>query len=233
MTELDRLKSKFVADLSHEVRTPVTTLGLYLDLLAQGDPDRQSEYLQILNEQVNRLKALVENILDISRLDLEDQKQVKLGVLDLNETVARVIKAHEAQAKVSGLLLQFEPAPDLPPVRGNGYQIGQMVMNLIVNAIRYTPEGDIVIKTACDVPTLNAILTVQDSGIGISEDDMPHLYQRFYRGARVGQMAIPGSGLGLAIVKEIVDLHGGGITIESVVSEGTTVTISLPLAKKP
>ena len=228
LQELDRLKSKFVADVSHELRTPVANIGVYLHLLERGKPEKHARYLTVLKEQTDRLAGLIEDIMDLSRLDLGKEK-VEFTPVDLNALVKQMIAAHRSPAEAAGLELTFKPDVALPPVRGERNQLARVVTNLVTNAINYTPGGQVRVSTHLDTEHGQVCLKVQDTGLGIEPEDMPHIFARFYRGKRVGSSNIPGTGLGLAIVKEVVDLHGGKIEVESQVGEGSIFRVWLPL----
>ena len=232
LKELDRLKSKFVSDVSHELRSPITNLSLYLELLEQAKPEKQIRYLTILKNQTKRLIQLVEDILNLSRLDAGKDALV-FSPVDLNAITRQVAVAHSRRAQAAGLILSFEPAPNLPSILGDPNQLTQVVTNLIDNAINYTPQGTINISTQLDGETGQVCLVVRDSGSGISPPDLPHIFERFYRGQYASDHSIPGTGLGLAIVKEIVDFHHGTVTVASVETEGTTLKVWLPLAEQP
>jgi len=227
LTELDRLKSKFVSDVSHELRTPVANLSLYVDLLQHGKPEKHEKYLNGLREQAGLLKRLVDDILDLSRLE-RDQAAGVLAPADLNAAAEQVVAAHQPRADLAGLTLTFAPDPDLPPVRGNYDQLIQIITNLVANALNYTRAGQVRISTQHRDD--RAYLQVQDTGLGIDDMDIPHLFERFYRGTGAARSGTPGTGLGLSIVKEIVDLHGGEIEVTSRVGEGTTFKVWLPIA---
>jgi PAS domain S-box-containing protein len=224
LQELDQLKSKFVSDVSHELRTPVTSLKLYTELLDHGKPEKQAGYKQSLIEQANRLMQLVEDILNLSRLEL-GASRIQFEPVDLNTLVAAVVGAHQPGAEAAGLKLSFTPDAHLPPVQGEPNQLAQVMTNLITNAINYTPQGMVQVRTFRRGQRI--CLEVQDSGLGIDPEDVPHLFDRFYRGTRAVKSKIRGTGLGLAIVKEIVDLHGGQIEVESKVNAGTTFRVCL------
>ena len=228
LDELDRLKTKFVSDVSHELRTPATNLKLYLELLERGKPEKRDQYMAVLKEQAVRLGKLIENILDLTRLERDKETMVFVPV-DLNAVAGSVVAAHQAQAEAAGLALNFEPDTDLPPVHGEQNRLMQVVTNLVANAINYTPAGQVRVSTRLDLERNTVCLEVQDTGMGVAPEDMPHLFERFYRGKHASQLDIPGSGLGLGIAKEIVDLHGGAITIHSKVGVGTTFTVTLPV----
>lgn len=229
LQELDRLKSKFVSDVSHELRTPITNLGLYLDLLKRGKPENYDRYLSVLRHEAGRLGQLVEDILNLSRLEMGPTARPAFEPVDLNAIIEQVITAHTARAAAAGLQLAFRPSPALPLVPGEPNQLAQVVTNLVINAVNYTREGSVTVSTFMGDGRNQVCLEVRDTGIGIAEEDMQHLFERFYRGQQVGQYAIPGTGLGLAIVKEIVDLHQGELEMESRVGEGSTFRVWLPM----
>ncbi len=230
LEELDKMKSKFVADVSHELRIPVTNLSLYIDLLESGTAAKRHEYLRTFREQVSRLATLVESILNLSRLEL-GKTRLSFVPVNLNSLIEPVIDAFGPRASDTGLKLTFTPAKKLPEVVGAPDQLTEVISNLISNAIRYTTEGEVHVSTGVDKQHWRVRLTVQDTGMGIDPEDIPHLYERFYRGKGAAQSDIPGTGLGLAIVKEIVDLHGGTVEVSSTPDDGSTFSVTLPLPK--
>lgn len=227
LKELDQLKSKFVSDVSHELRTPIANLKLYAELLERGKPDKHTHYIDVLRQQTQRLSQLVEDILDLSRLELA-REHVAFGPADLNAVVDQIVMAQLARAETAGLTLTFISTENLPLVHGDVHQLSQVVTNLIVNALNYTTTGYVRVATALEADRVR--LSVEDSGLGIDADDLPHIFDRFYRGHLSRQRNIPGTGLGLAIVKEIVELHNGRIMVDSCVGQGTTFRVYLPLA---
>lgn len=229
--DLDRLKDHFISDVSHELRTPATNLGLYLELLERATPEKRAEYQSILMGQSRLLMNLIDDILDLSRLTIGKARKIEMEAVDLNLLAEQVITAHKPLAEVSELQLIFEPCPDLPPVRGEQNQLARLITNLVSNAIRYTLNGQVRVRTY--LKDGQACLEVQDTGIGIEPEDQPHLFERFYRGRQVRQSKIHGTGLGLAIVKEIADLHGGCLSIQSQVGVGSTFQTWLPLYHGP
>ena len=231
LKSLDRLKSKFVSDVSHELRNPITNLTLYLELLEFAKQEKRPQYFGILRTQIRRLSNLVEEILTLSRLENNNYRHL-YETVDLNHLIQQLIEVHEPRAENKQLEIQFTPATTLPPVWGEPNQLTQVITNLLDNALNYTEEGHIKIKTmlyqAENQP--GVMLTVTDSGIGIPEEDLPHVFERFYRGTMINRDAIAGTGLGLGIVHEIVTLHNGRISIDSTLNEGTTFTVCLPTA---
>jgi two-component system phosphate regulon sensor histidine kinase PhoR len=225
--ELDRMKDIFVSDVSHELRTPTTNISLYLELLEYAPQAKREEYLNILKEQAHQLRKLVEDILDLSRLTMGRHKKIEFSAVDLNSITKQILTAHVPLAEASGISLDFEPCDDLPLVRGEENQLARLVTNLVSNALRYTVQGGVKVRTSSI--DHQVCLWVHDSGMGIDSEDLPHLFERFYRGRRVRQTRINGTGLGLAIVKEIVDLHEGKIEIRSKVDEGSSFCVRLPM----
>ncbi|MCP4428716.1 MAG: PAS domain S-box protein [Chloroflexi bacterium] len=215
---LDRLKSKFVSDVSHELRTPITNLGLYMDLLEHGRSDKTAHYVDILQKEIARIRQLVEDILDLSRLETSWANSVSFEPIDLNQIVEEAVTAQLPNAKMVGLQMSFEPALELPMIMGEPQQLAQVATNLVANAINYTSEGEI--KVATYQKKGEICLEVRDTGMGIDPEDIPYLFDRFYRGQRVAQLGTPGTGLGLGIVKEIMDLHGGRVEAVSELGQG-------------
>lgn len=152
--------------------------------------------------------------------------RVTFEAIDLNHLVTRVVANFQLKLETSQLTLELLLHPHLIPIQGVGNQLTQVITNLLTNAINYTPTGKIVITTCCDDDKV--ILQIEDTGMGIAAVDVPHLFQRFYRGSHIGQSNIRGTGLGLAIVKEIVDLHGGQVLVKSEEGKGTIFCIYLP-----
>ncbi|MDD5467470.1 MAG: ATP-binding protein, partial [Anaerolineales bacterium] len=224
--ELDRLKDIFVADVSHELRTPTTNINLYLELLEFAPPEKHREYLQVIKEQSQLLKRLVEDILDLSRLAMNKSKKIEFTAVDLNLITDQVVTAHSPLAAASGLRLEFTPTPDIPPVRGEQSQLARVITNLVANAIHYTQKGQVSIRTFQDNDYV--CLEVCDTGMGIEEEDISHIFERFYRGRHVRQTKIHGTGLGLAIVKEIVELHSGDVQVSSTHGQGSSFRVALP-----
>jgi PAS domain S-box-containing protein len=230
LKSLDKLKSKFVSDVSHELRTPVTNLAMMAYLLSHDKPENRPAHIASITAQIGRLKSLLENILNLSRLE-KSEGQIALRPVNINETVSQTFAGHVARAEAAGLTMTFEPADHIPLVIGEPNQIGQVAENLIANAINYTPKGSVEVRTFYDRERRMACLSVQDTGMGIDEEDIPNVYNRFFRGQRASQAKIPGTGLGLGIVKEIVEMHSGHIDLQSKVGEGTKFTVSFPIVQ--
>jgi signal transduction histidine kinase len=186
--------------------------------------------MKVVKDQSHQLAKLVDDILDLSRLARARTQKMEFTLLDINTLVEQVIVAHQPLADASAVKLKYTPYLPLPPVRGEPNQLSRMVTNLISNAIRYTLQGEV------NVRTLNGdnqvCIEVRDTGVGIDKEDLPHIFDRFYRGSNVRQSNIHGTGLGLAIVKEIADLHGGTIEVISTLNGGSTFRVHLSTEKR-
>ncbi len=233
---VERVKNRFVADVSHELRTPVTTIKLYAALLQRVPPhdDRWANYLQALAKEADRQAHLVEDILQISRIDA-GRMEIRLNPTPLNELVRITLDNQRAIANNHHIRLEAQPVEPGPVALVDPDRIVQVLTNLVDNAIRYTPAGGhVLIKTGVARAEGRrwATISVRDTGLGIPEEELPHIFERFFRGTGPQTLQISGTGLGLAIVKEIVELHGGWVTVESRVKSGSTFTVWLPLIRE-
>ncbi len=230
--ELDRMKDQFVSNVSHELRTPLANVLLHIRLLEQGKPDKRDVYLQTLRHEAERLRQMIEDLLDLSRLD-RNVVPIQLAPIDLNQLLDHLVTDRAALAEQHGLTFTYEPTPNLPPVLTDASQLIQVASNLLTNALNYTPAGGAV-SVGAEVRRQGGqkmvAFTVRDTGPGIAAQDMPHLFERFYRGAAGRQTSAPGTGLGLAISQEIMERLGGRITVESEADHGAAFTVWLPTA---
>ncbi len=229
---LDRMKSQFVSNVSHELRTPLTSIRLYTALIRTCPPERREQYLNSLENEANRLSSLVADVLQISRIE-SGGLTPNLQIFDLNVLAENIVANHMVLAESQSLNLSYHGNACQIPVRIDPDKLTQVFNNLIENAIHYTPNGGHIQVATGQVHQDEqgwGFVTVQDTGIGIPEEEQPHVFERFFRGDGPRTMQIPGSGLGLAIVKEILVLHGGDISVESRLGHGTTFTVRVPLA---
>jgi signal transduction histidine kinase len=230
MIRRDRDRSRdFLADVSHELRTPIAALRTFNELLkghAGEDPEARSEFLESGGQQIDRLDWLATNLLELSKLD-SGLVLLDLRPDDLRAAVESAVEQAEGGARKRGLKLTVH-LPDRPiRIRHDPQRIGQVVSNLVLNAIKFTARGgavDVVLNPADD----GARIEVVDTGVGIDASEMPHIFERFYRGSRANEARSSGSGLGLAIVRSIVDMHGGSIVVESRIGGGSRFTVTLP-----
>ncbi len=220
---LQAQKDRFIANASHELRTPITNLKTRLYLLRR-QPQRQEEHLQVLDYVANRMGDLVEELLDISRFDRGvirlERKPVALQTL-----VENVITIQYPTATQQGLTLRINLPEEPLVVNLDPNRITQVITNLVANAMNYTPPGGTITVSVAQEGE-EAIIRVQDTGIGIPPEALPHIFEPFFR---VSEEVARGTGLGLTISREIVDLHGGDLTVESEVGRGSTFTVRLPL----
>ncbi len=226
LKELDQLKNRFIADMSHELRTPVTNLMLYLDLLKYGRSDQREQYISVLREKGRQLVRLTEDILSISRLDL-NHNTLQMSPTDINDIVAIVIEGHRQQAIDKNLTLNIFLQNNLPKIMAEPSQLAHALTHLLNNALIYTRQGSITLTTSLSSKG-QVILDITDTGMGIPQTDLDHIFDRFYRGEKVGSLNYPGTGLGLAIAKEIVTLHNGQIKVTSTEGKGSTFSLYFP-----
>ncbi len=226
----DRDRSRdFLADVSHELRTPLAALRTFNELLTEGaadDPEARNEFLESSGQQIERLDWLAQNLLELSKLD-SGLVLLDLRPDDLRAAVESAVEQNRAAARRRGVTVTLH-LPDAPiRIRHDPPRIGQVVANLVANAIKFTPRGG---SVAVDVAATadGARIEVTDTGVGIDPVEMPHIFERFYRGSRANEARGSGSGLGLAIVRSIVDMHGGTVEVESRVGHGTRFVVTLP-----
>jgi signal transduction histidine kinase len=229
--ELDSQKSEFVATVSHDLRSPLTLMRGYATMLETvGELNEQQQgYVKKIILGVENMSRLVNNLLDLGRIEIGVGLQVEhVTVLDIIE---RVTGALQLQASQKNITMSVELPKDMPhAVDADQALLHQAVYNLVENAIKYTPDGGrVVIRTVSQTGYL--IFSVEDSGFGIAADDMPRLFEKFYRGKQRETRNQPGSGLGLAIVSSIASNHGGRVWVDSIVGKGSTFYLQIPLAQ--
>jgi signal transduction histidine kinase len=226
----DRDRSRdFLADVSHELRTPLAALRTFNQLLIEGaadDPAARVEFLESSAGQIDRLDWLAQNLLELSKLD-SGLVLLDLRPDDLRAAVESATHQNDAIAARRGVTLAVD-LPDSPiRIRHDPPRIGQVVANLVANAVKFTPRGGRVQVEVRPTPD-GARIDVTDSGVGIEPQELPHIFERFYRGSRANEARGSGSGLGLAIVRSIVDMHGGTVSVESGPAAGSRFTVYLP-----
>lgn len=228
--KLDRLRTKFVSNISHELRTPLTNIKLYQRYLQEGRrPDLQERFFDILDRETDRLMQTIEGLLDLSRLE-SGAMPLDSEPLDINDLVSQVLAGYYEQARERRISLIFEPADNLPGIIAGRHQISQVITNLLNNALNYTlSDGSVHVTTGSSGAAI--LLSIRDTGHGMTAEETEHIFERFYRGEAARKLGIPGTGLGLPIVKQTLELHGGTIEVESQIGEGTTVRVTLPAAK--
>jgi PAS domain S-box-containing protein len=226
---LDRMKDQFVSSVSHELRTPIANIQLYLNLLDKGKPEKREIYVQTLHHETARLNKMIEDLLDISHLDM-GKTELRFGPVDINRVVSTLMIERRPEAEKHGLTWEMALPPGPATVHADATLITHAISNLLSNAINFTSSGGNVLCSAayCSYADREWItITVKDSGPGIAADEQLHLGERFYRGRAARNYKVPGTGLGLSMCKEIIDRHGGRLTIESEVGQGAAFTIWL------
>ncbi|MBX3111659.1 MAG: PAS domain-containing protein [Fimbriimonadaceae bacterium] len=225
LRRLERVRRDFVANVSHELRTPLTTIRAMAETLIDDpdDAELRHKYEARIVAEVDRLTRVAEDLLTLSAL--EAGQAVKSDV-DLAEIVRNVVNQTQAKAAKKGLNLTIH-APQSLPVRANEHQMNQVALNLIDNAVNYTQEGSVDVDLSLEGD--HAVLEVKDTGIGVAVDHQPRIFERFYRVDRGRSRETGGTGLGLSIVRNIVEGHGGKVTVSSRLGHGSTFRVYLPL----
>ncbi len=221
-------QKRFTADASHELRTPLAIMNIENEVLLQNPRAQTVDYRKIATstvEEINRMSAIVENLLALSRGD-QSQAPLQKSTIELKDVVLRISQKMKLLAKKNGLLLSFS-AMDAGNILGIASSLEHLVTNLIQNAIQYTPAGGSIDVTVLQKGSVME-LVVKDSGIGIASEDLPHVFDRFYKVDNARTHHASGAGLGLSIVRVIAEVHGGRIRIDSTLHKGTLITVELP-----
>ena len=226
--QLDTMRKEFVADVSHELKTPITSIMGYTDTLLEGDydPETQKEFLQVVSGEAKRMAKLVTDLLDLSRLD-NNSRYIKKEKFDLGELAKECQKNLAIEIKKKKHHVECLVTADVPPVYADKDDIKRVILNILTNSIKYTPEGGS-IKIYVGFVYSDAYIKIIDNGIGIPEEDLNRIFERFYRVDKSRAREMGGTGLGLSIAKEILDKNGGSIDIKSKVNKGTEVVIKIP-----
>lgn len=226
-------RNSFVAQATHELRGPLTNIRAYAEMaLDEGkkDPAVQANCLSIINQETFRLDHMVGDILSIAEIEA-GTLSLKRDDVRLDELFRDLQVDYAAQAKEKEISLTFDLPPKLPVMRGDRDKVALGLHNLIGNALKYTPSGGQV-RVAVVINEGRLVVNVSDTGIGMGEEDMQHVFEKFYRAKDRRVAEVKGSGLGLAIAREVVRLHGGDITVESEPEKGSTFTLTVPVAEE-
>ena len=234
LLKLDRMKDEFIALVSHELRTPLTSICGYLELLMHDDvlserSAAQLSWLEVIDRNAERLLRLVEDLLITAQASAGNLALEK-GELDIAAIISQAVQASTPVATARGIALTYSTEP-LPAAEGDRLRIGQVIDNLVSNALKFTPAGGTIDVRA--YPRHSAIrIEVSDTGMGIAEDEQAQLFDRFFRTAQAQEQSIPGVGLGLSISKAIVEAHAGRLSVQSLEGVGTTFFVDLPAVSK-
>ena len=228
---LDNMRKEFVADVSHELKTPITSIMGYADTLLEGEYDKetQNRFLNVIASEARRMAQLVTDLLTLSRYDSKKIKKEETE-FDLGYLVKKCQEKLKFEIEKKGHNMECFVTASVPPVQADKYGIERVVLNILSNAIKYTPENG-TIKVYVGFVYNDAYIKVIDNGIGIPEEDLGRIFERFYRVDKARTREMGGTGLGLSIAKEILDQNKGSIDIKSEVGKGTEVVIRLPAKK--
>ncbi len=231
LRHMERLRREFVANVSHELRTPLASIKGYAETLLDGaleDKDNARDFLNIIHADAERLARLINDTLDLSKIE-SGSLEFQFRPVDAGDVVVRVLKGLQRQIEEKKLLIRNDITANAPKVQADEDRLMQVVFNLVDNAVKYTPQGGRITITARPKDGFLEI-SVADSGVGIPAQDLPRVFERFYRVDKARSRDLGGTGLGLAIVKHIVQAHDGDVVVESRPGQGSTFTFTLPIA---
>ncbi len=228
LRKLERVRADFVANVTHEIKTPLTAILGFVQTLQEGameDKTQAARFLSIISANALRLNRLVEDLLTLSRLEL-GEAGLCLEKVDVRDAVLQAIAVIEGQAKAKGLAIRQDWPDDLPPILADADSLLQILLNVLDNAVKFTPSGSIAVAISETNPYLT--ITIADSGIGIPRHELARLGERFYRVDKMRSRELGGTGLGLSIVKHLLRAHRGWMEVESQPGAGTTVKLLFP-----
>ena len=230
--KLDNMRKEFVADVSHELKTPITSIKGYSETLLDGDCDKETEkhFLHVIDDNADRMEKLVQDLLTLSKYD-SNRVTSKPAEFDLGELAKLCKEKFEIEIKKKNQEVNCFVTADVPSVYADRDGIERVILNILSNSIKYTPNGgkiDIYVGYVHN----DAYVKIKDTGIGIPKNDLERIYERFYRVDKARSRQLGGTGLGLSIAKEIIEKNNGSINIKSKVNEGTEVVIQIPVKKK-
>ncbi len=221
--KLENMQKEFVANVSHELRTPLTTIKSYAETLLEGaveDLDIAERFLNVINKESDRMTNLVQDLLELSKLDSQ-KNSFNRSELNLAELVATVVQNYEIHVQKKKQHLDCQIFEEHAQILGDVHRIEQVIKNILSNAVKYSPEGaEVRIRLIND--GVYYVVEIKDTGMGIPQEDLEYIFDRFYRVDKARSRAMGGTGLGLAIAKEIMDLHKGWIKVESEIEKGTS-----------
>jgi signal transduction histidine kinase len=227
--EKNTFMTEFITNISHDLKTPLTVINTSLYMIERlNDPERQREKIQHIYDQTRLVEKFIQDILLVARL--EHSPDLEMAAVDVNAILLDIRQQLHPHAESRQIRLIMQLEQSLPVARGDSHQLLRAFMNLVENAIHYTPEaGAVTISTR--VEKQHIIIDIADTGIGIAPADIPHIFERFYRADTARKFSETGTGLGLAIVQKIIDRHGGSIQVQSIPNQGTTFCVRLTLTE--
>jgi two-component system phosphate regulon sensor histidine kinase PhoR len=224
--EFEEMKKDFVANVSHELKTPLTAIKGFTETMeAETQDEDNKRYLGIIKRHSERLINIVDDLLTLSRLE-SSKKPVEFDQVNFEELISGTVRMFDSRMAAKGLAMKVYVEENLPEIRVDAFKIEQILINLIDNAIKYTEKGEVTVSASRYREGIN--IEVEDTGIGIPRQSIPRLFERFYTVDKSRSRKLGGTGLGLSIVKHIVQLHGGEINVTSEPGKGTKVTVYLP-----
>jgi len=226
MKNVEKIKKDFVVNVSHELRTPLTAIKGFVETLEEGIDEKNRRYVDIIRRHTDRLINIVKDLLLLSQLE-EKGTTLELEEVDLGNLIERILKIFEPRMREKNLKRELKIKDDLPLIKADSFKLEQALINLLDNAINYTERG--IITISLKHRDHQVVIEVQDTGIGIPDEHIPRIFERFYVADKSRSKMLGGTGLGLSIVKHIVLLHNGAIDVKSTPGEGTTFSITLPI----
>jgi signal transduction histidine kinase len=228
----EQTRRELIGAISHDLRTPLASLRAMIEALADGvvdDPSSQQRYLNSMRGQIGHLATLIDDLFELSQLE-SGVLRLEFDRASIQDLVSDTLESLQEQARQKGVRLEACVAPGVDLVRMAPQKIERVLYNLVTNAIRHTPsDGSVVIEVAAEDQERVVVVHVRDSGEGVGENDLPHVFERFYRSEKSRSRATGGAGLGLAIARGIVEAHGGQIWVESQRGQGARFSFTLPL----
>jgi signal transduction histidine kinase len=231
LEDVEQRRRELVSDLTHELRTPLTVVEGYLEGLADATIDPDPEIYGRLVRETGRLRRLVDDLQELSKAEA-GYLPIDAKPLDILPLMANLVQRFSDQLIDSPTLLKLDCPNELPLVMADAERVEQILVNLIGNALRYTPSGYVLLRATVESGKDFLWISVKDTGHGISQEDLPHVFERFWRSDRSRDRNSGGTGIGLAISRRLVELQKGRITVESELGKGSTFQFSLPIAKK-
>ena len=230
--KLDNMRKEFVADVSHELKTPITSIIGYTDTLLEGEYDKeiQSKFLKVISTESQRMAKLVTDLLTLSRYD-NNKNKVEITEINLGDMTKKCLEKVQPEIEKKHHKVECFVTADVPLVKADKYGIERVILNILTNSIKYTPENGN-IKIYVGFVYNDAYIKVIDNGIGIPEKDLPRIFERFYRVDKARARELGGTGLGLAIAKEIIEQNKGSIDIKSEYGKGTEVVLRIPVKSR-
>ena len=228
LKELDRMKSEFLSIAAHELRTPLTSILGFSEILLKRklDEEKKNKFLKIINEESVSLSSLINDLLDLSRIESGIGFKIKKVPTEIKEVILENVDLFRAQTDKHTFKVNLPD--DLVKIEADKDKISQVMENLISNAVKFSPQGG-EITVSIEQSEEKAKISISDIGMGIPEKDLPHIFEKFYRADNASRAAIGGTGLGLAIAKYIIESHGGEISVESKLGKGSTFSFTLPI----